>query len=92
MGIRGPAPGFKRGHKTGGRKKGTPNKLNADLKGMILGALSNVGGVQYLEEQAAQNPGPFLALVGKVLPMTVAGDPDNPVKTEIVIHWGGSSE
>ena len=57
--------------KTGGRKKGVPNKVNADLKGMILTALSDVGGKDYLVEQAAENPTAFLGLVGKVLPKEV---------------------
>jgi hypothetical protein len=34
--------------KTGGRRKGTPNQLNADVKAMILGALHDAGGQQYL--------------------------------------------
>jgi hypothetical protein len=54
--------------KLGGRKKGTPNKSTIDLKGMILGALDQVGGQQYLAQQAIENPGPFLTLVGKCLP------------------------
>jgi hypothetical protein len=70
--------------KTGGRKKGTPNKTTALLKDAILQAAENAGGgkdglVSYLEMQAKLNPGPFLALLGKVLPMQVTGDPDNPV-------------
>ena len=40
---------------------------------MILRALDGAGGVAYLQRQADESPGPFLALVGKVLPMTVAG-------------------
>lgn len=71
--------------KTGGRKKGSTNKFTADLKGMILQALSNVGGVHYLEKQSTLNPGPFLALVGKVLPMTIAGDPGNPLEHNVTI-------
>lgn len=78
-----------KGQKTGGRKKGTPNKVTGDLKSMILGALDNKGGIKYLEKQAEQNPTAFLTLVGKVLPMTVAGDPDNPVKTTITVEWAG---
>jgi hypothetical protein len=46
---------------------------------MILGALDAAGGQDYLKRQAIENPGPFLTLVGKVLPTTLAGDPDNPV-------------
>lgn len=60
--------------KTGGRKKGVPNKVNADLKGMILTALSDVGGKDYLVEQAKGNPTAFLGLVGKVLPKEVHVD------------------
>ena len=67
------------GHKTGGRKKGTPNKVNAELKSMILEALDESGGVTYLVGQAKENPTSFLTLLGKVLPMTVAGDPENPI-------------
>jgi hypothetical protein len=33
--------------KTGGRQKGTPNKMTATLKEMILGALDQVGGESY---------------------------------------------
>lgn len=78
--------------KLGGRKKGTPNKINADLKAMILGALNEKGGQRYLVEQAGKNPNAFLTLVGKVLPMTIAGDQDNPIKTTIEVSWAGTSE
>lgn len=71
--------------KTGGRQKGVPNKINRDLKEMILGALDKAGGVDYLVRQAGDKPAAFLALVGRVLPMTVAGDPDNPLLTGITV-------
>ena len=57
--------------KTGGRKKGVPNKITADLKCMILSALDDVGGKKYMVEQAKENPTAFLTLVGKVLPKEV---------------------
>src|SRR3954462_8845759 len=56
------------GRKTGGRTKGTPNKLQASLRDMILGALEEAGGQQYLARVAVENPAPFLALLGRVLP------------------------
>lgn len=62
-----------------GRPKGVPNKATAAIKDMITQALDKAGGVDYLVEQARENPGPFLALVGKVLPLQVTGDKDNPV-------------
>lgn len=75
-----------------GRKKGVPNKINADLKNMIIGALSAKGGQEYLERQADENPTAFMGLIGRVLPMTVNGDADNPVITKVVISWGDTSE
>lgn len=65
--------GSKPGERRGGRKKGTPNKTTGALKEMILEALSNKGGVGYLEQQADDNPTAFLTLVGKVLPLQVNG-------------------
>lgn len=70
-----------------GRKKGVPNKVTGELKEMILGALSGVGGQKYLEKQATDNPAAFLTLVGKVLPMTVTG-PDGGALTVIVRRFG----
>lgn len=78
-----------KGRKTGGRLRGTPNKTTGQLKEMILSALDNVGGVTYLQRQANKSPTAFLTLVGKVLPMTVAGDPDKPVK--LVVEWASSA-
>lgn len=71
-----------------GRVKGTPNKTTALLKDAILKAAENAGGkaglVGYLQQQATDNPGPFLALLGKVLPMQVTGSDGGPLTVEIV--------
>ena len=76
------------GNKTGGRKKGTPNKMTALLKDAILQAAENAGGagglVGYLTLQATENPGPFMTLLGKVLPTQIGGDPDNPVMVGLI--------
>jgi hypothetical protein len=65
-------PGRPKGQpRTGGRQKGTPNKLSGDLKEMILGALDDAGGRKYLAARAADTPGPFLTLLGKILPTVV---------------------
>jgi hypothetical protein len=57
--------------KTGGRKKGTPNKIDGNLKDQVLQSLIIVGGVDYLAKQAVLNPGPYLSLLGKCLPKDV---------------------
>lgn len=71
------------GKKTGGRKKGSKNKITRDLKEMVLGALDKAGGQEYLVAQAEKNPTAFLTLIGKILPMQIGGDAGNPIKHEL---------
>lgn len=58
-----------------GRPKGVPNKTTQLLKDAILQAAQAAGGdggmVGYLTLQATENPGPFMSLLGKVLPMQI---------------------
>ena len=56
-----------------GRPKGTRNTATKQLKDMIFEALSRAGGVEYLTRQANDNPRAFLALLGKILPLKIAG-------------------
>lgn len=78
-----------KGAKTGGRQKGSPNKITADLKAMILGALSDAGGQKYLAKQAEESPAAFLSLLGKVLPTTLQGPGDTPLlPPTIVVQFG----
>lgn len=70
-----------------GRPKGAVNKTTALLKDAILQAATQAGDgdlAAYLEKQALANPGPFMSLLGKVLPMQIGGDPDNPIITKVV--------
>lgn len=67
-----------------GRPKGSPNKTTALLKDAILKAAEQAGNkvgddglVSYLEFQANENPGPFMSLLGKVLPMQIEGSNDD---------------
>src|SRR3954451_17850989 len=59
--------------KTGGRAKGTPNKLSSDVKAMVLAALDSAGGEGYLVEQAHDNPTACLSLLGRIIPTQVTG-------------------
>lgn len=72
-----------------GRKKGVPNKMTTEVKAMILQALDGAGGVEYLQERAndPKTAGAFLTLVGKVLPLQVVGDPNNPVQHSIQVTF-----
>jgi hypothetical protein len=61
--------------KTGGRQKGTPNKVTAQLKDAILLAAENAGGEQgvvgYLTDIAEQHPTVFIPLLIKILPIQI---------------------
>lgn len=74
-----------------GRPKGSVNKTTALLKDAILKAAENAGNrvgddglISYLEQQATENPGPFMALLGKVLPMQVTGEDGNAISIQVV--------
>lgn len=51
-----------------GRAKGVPNKYTQNIKEMVEQALEKAGGVDYLYQQALENPRSFLPLVAKLLP------------------------
>lgn len=77
-----------------GRPKGLQNKTTALLKDAILKAAENAGGgspdglAKYLELQAEENPGPFMSLLGKVLPMQLTGAGGGPVVFQTMYEAG----
>jgi hypothetical protein len=78
-----------KGQKTGGRVAGVPNKYNASIKEMIVGALSDVGGRKYLAERAIDQPVAFMGLIGRVLPLQVTGE--NGGALVVDIHWADAT-
>ena len=66
-----------------GRPKGSPNKIQAAVKEMVIQALDEAGGVEYLKTQATSNPTAFLTLVGKVLPLQVTGEDGGAIAVAI---------
>lgn len=70
-----------KGKKTGGRKKGVPNKIQADVKKAIHEAFELAGGVSYLHNLALSHPQVFCSLLGKTVPQEqkLLGDEDNPL-------------
>lgn len=51
-----------------GSRKGRPNLLPLTVKEMILQALDESGGVDYLKTIAKERPDAFCALLGRILP------------------------
>lgn len=68
------APPVNRGNAGKGRRPGSQNKNTAAIKEMILSALDKAGGSEYLFRQSSENPVAFMTLVGKVLPLQIAGE------------------
>lgn len=54
--------------KTGGRTKGTPNKLTKTIREAIEESFEQVGGADYLAQMAISEPASYMTLLGKVLP------------------------
>ena len=81
-----------------GRPKGSQNKIPLVLKDMILRSLDRVGGELYLEKLAIENSSAYAALLGKVLPTTLAAsDSDGGAQAtiefrRIVVFPGGREE
>src|SRR4030095_9255821 len=71
------------GYKTGGRQRGTPNKITKTLREAVLGAFDDVGGQQYLVRMSQEQPAAFMTLLGKMLPMTLTGEPSAPILNRI---------
>jgi hypothetical protein len=66
-------------HRQNGRPKGVPNKANKLIKDMIIGALHDAGGQEYLAKRAIDQPVAFMALLGRVLPLQITGEGGNPI-------------
>lgn len=70
-----------------GRPKGAQNRITREIKEMVAEALDDAGGVNYLVQQARDNPNAFLTLVGKVIPLQVAGQLNHAVKISGSLAW-----
>jgi hypothetical protein len=83
---------FKKGHaKIGGRKSGTPNKASGEAKTAIALAADRLGGVDRLVEWAKSDPANervfWSTIYPKLIPVTLNGDPDYPVRAGIEVSF-----
>ena len=60
--------------KTGGRQKGTPNRVTSAVRDAILAAFQKVGGEDYLVKVAREDPRTFCTLLARILPRDVSID------------------
>ena len=68
-----------------GRKKGGTNKITADVREAIMEAFSILGGVEYLTKIATTDPKAFCAFLGKLIPVKVADDDENPLVLRVTV-------
>jgi hypothetical protein len=61
-----------KGKKTGGRRKGTPNKVTASIKAAFSDAFDKLGGVPSLVQWGRENQTEFYKLVSKLIPSEVS--------------------
>ena len=71
------------GKKTGGRKKGTPNKTTQKAKDAIDQAAQDLGGaerlVAWVQEDPLNERAFWSSIYTKLLPLQVNGDPESPL-------------
>ena len=87
--------GRPRGHKTpgSGRKKGSPQKIvpgpkSPEIREMVLRALDAAGGEDYLLRVAIDDPKPFLALIGRLIPSKLEAEVSTPEPVRIEVVTG----
>lgn len=80
--------GNRKREKTGGRKKGTPNKMTAKAKGAIEQAAETLGGAERLAAWAKEDPANervfWSQIYTKLLPLQVKGEDDKPIPIAVV--------
>lgn len=59
------------GVKTGGRTKGTPNKITAAFKDAVRTVYEDIGGNTAFAEWARANPGDFYRIAARLIPTEV---------------------
>lgn len=70
-----------------GSKPGVQRKITIELKQMIMGALEESGGQQYLVKQAEENPTAFMTLIGKYIPSEINAKMSGAVKVDGTIRF-----
>lgn len=81
------------GFKSGGRKKGTPNKTTTAVKNALIEAFDRLGGVDALVAWGQQEPTEFYKLWVKILPTQVNEiQSDQPITRIEVVTVGSDSK
>lgn len=82
------------GAKTGGRKKGTRNKVTQGAVSNIMQVFEMLGGNEGFAEWALENRTEFYRHYSKLIPVQLTGDAENPIvqRIERVITDGNTQD
>lgn len=67
------------------RPKGAKNKFSRDIREAIINALERLGGDDYLVTLGQKEKRAFAALLGKAMPLQVAGEGGGPIRTAVAL-------
>ena len=63
-----------KGHKTGGRRKGTPNRITGTVRENVIEVFERVGGVSSMATWAQENRTDFYRLYARLIPTEIHAD------------------
>ena len=76
--------------KSGGRKRGTPNRLGKEVRELVREALDRAGGAEYLLRAAKEQPQAFMSLLGRLVPSEIKGVIETDIKVVVTTGIPGS--
>jgi hypothetical protein len=66
-------------------RRGRESAGGSDVRQVIMEAFSILGGAEYLRKVATEDPKAFCALLGKLIPVKVAGDEGNALVLRVAV-------
>ena len=75
-----------KGKKTGGRKKGTPNKVTASMRECFAEAFEQLGGTKALVDWGRDNQTDFYKLAARLIPVEITGKDGGAAQLVMHIH------
>lgn len=79
------------GKKTGGRQKGSENKLTGLAKDNIAAVFNRLGGTAGMAAWAEENKTEFYKLYARLIPVQLTGEGGGPVQARLTVEFVNST-